>query len=928
MASIFKNNYQSKPAGRTSQPISWHTLSEEDLFLTLNSRPEGLRGDEASARQAAYGKNILPGHRAPGVFTIILHQFLSPLIYILLAAGVVSVALKEFKDAAFIFGIVLLNAAIGAFQEWKAETGTAALQQMLKVYTVVKRDGANKKLAAEELVPGDIVLLESGNKVPADMRILSANSLSVDESFLTGESTAIEKMPGVLSDPDTPVSDRSNTVFAGSTVISGRCTGIVVATGHHTEMGKIAKEVAAAEAAKPPLILRLERFSRQVCLFVLSACGLLIVTGLLKGMTLGHVFFLAVALAVSAIPEGLPVAVTVALSIATARMAKRHVIVRRLAAVEGLGSCTFIGSDKTGTLTVNQQTVRKIYLPYGLWLDVTGEGYSGEGEVTGGEGMPASAVNSETLYEVVLAAAACNEATLKFQESTGKWEYQGDPVDIALLAFCYKARLNPDEVRSQVDVVAEIPFESERKYAATFYRHGGSLRVALKGAPEVVLELCQRALTGKTTQPLDRMLVEQEAHCLAESGYRVIALAAGELGEENQPAPKYSEEDIPALTFLALFALIDPLRPEAQAAVQKCHEAGVEVAMITGDHPATALAIARELGIAASPKDLITGTQLVALEPADSPAFAAAVKRARVFARVTPLQKLYIVDALIREGHYVAVTGDGVNDAPALRRANIGVAMGSGTDVAKDTAEIIITDDNFASIEAGIEEGRFAYDNIRKVTYLLISTGLAEVILFVLALVCGLPLPLLATQLLWLNLVTNGIQDVALAFEGGEPGTMQKPPRKPEEGIFNPLMIQQTVVSAVTMAVLAFGTWYYLIVSGWEEDAARNTVLLLMVLLENFHVFNCRSEYVSAFRVPVRRNPVLIIGVLVAQGVHIAALYLPFTQKVLGTAPVTFGQWLTVFALASILLAVMEIFKAVRRARADKKTASNTKRSL
>jgi magnesium-transporting ATPase (P-type) len=417
--------------------------------------------------------------------------------------------------------------------------------------------------------------------------------------------------------------------------------------------------------------------------------------------------------------------------------------------------------------------------------------------------------------------------------------------------------------------------------------------------------------TREGEKALDPELIQGEALALAEGGYRVIAVASGRLPGGFAPEEPLAEK-IPPLTFLGLIGLIDPLRPEAREAVKKCQAAGVKVVMITGDHPATSFSIARELSIARGREEMVTGSQLAQIGSADVPQFLETVKGASVFSRVAPLQKLHIVDALIRLGHFVAVTGDGVNDAPALRRAHIGVAMGSGTDVAKDTAEILVTDDNFASIQAGVEEGRFAYDNVRKVVYLLISTGAAEIVLFTLALFSGLPIPLLAVQLLWLNLVTNGIQDVALAFEGGEPGAMEKPPRPPTEGVFNRLMVQQTVVSGLTMGLVSFAAWWWLLGSGWEEASARNLVLLLMVLFENVHVFNCRSERTSAFRVPIRRNRILVFGVLAAQAVHILVMYTPLMQKVLQVAPVPPAEWASLIALALVLLLVMEAFKRVK----------------
>lgn len=902
---------RSDPA-RSSADVAWHALTPDEVLARLGATARGLTDEAAADRRRDIGPNVLPARRPPSLAIILLHQFLSPLIYILLAAAVVALLLDDVVDAAFILVVVALNAALGAFQEWRAERGAAALQLMLKVMTRVRRDGHERRLPAEDLVPGDIVLLESGNTVPADLRLLRETGLTMDESFLTGESLPVHKQIDPV-DHAAVVSDRLSLAFAGATVVAGRGEGVIVATGLRTEVGHIAATVTATGSTKPPLVIRMERLGRQISLAVLGACVLLAVIAILQGMPYADVFFLAVALAVSAIPEGLPVAITVALSIATTRMARRSVIVRRLTAVEGLGSCTFIASDKTGTLTVNRQTVRRVVLPTGEQLEVSGEAYDGVGAVTTPEGRPPDAPVLARVDALVRAGVICNEATLTPPAQPGSvWEHDGDAVDVALLALGYKRGVEPPAVRASISVLGEIPFESERRFSATFHQSDGRAGVAMKGALEAVGPQCHTMQTADGVVPIDRDRIEALGRALSEGGYRFLAIAEGELGEV--PAT-FTEEDMPPLTLLGLVGLIDPPRPEAAEAVRQCQAAGIHVAMVTGDHPLTAYSIARDVGIATDPAQVVAGTDLVAAGPPESAAFRDLVGRGRVFARVSPMQKLHIVQALRREGHHVAVTGDGVNDAPALKAADISVAMGSGSDVTKDTASLIVTDDNFASIEAGVEEGRFAYDNIRKVTYLVVSTGMAEVLLFLAALLGGFPLPLLPVQLLWLNLVTNGIQDVALAFEGGEPGAMRRPPRPPAEGIFNGLMIGQSLVSGLTMALLVMVSWVLLLEMGFSEGEARNRVLLLMVLLQNFHVFNARSEHESAFRVPLSRNRLLVAGVLAAQALHLLAMHVPLMQGVLQVAPVTVLEWAVPFVLASIIIVVMEVFKAVRRAR-------------
>lgn len=891
----------------TSPNVPWHALDAAEVLARTQSCLQGLTAREATARLAQYGPNLLPSKPPPGLGLIFLHQFLSPLIYILIVAGLVSMAIGEWTDAGFIFAVILLNSVLGTFQEWKAERSAASLQQLLKTSCHVKRDDQVQGLVAEELVPGDIVILASGHRVPADLRLLEVRSLSIDESLLTGESQAVIKQIGTYPE-STPLSERGNLAFAGTSVSKGRALGVVVATAQMTEVGVIAVAVATTALAKPPLVIRLEKFARQVSYLVVGFVALLAFIAIRQGTALNEVFLMAVALAVSAIPEGLPVAMTVALSIAATRMARRNVIVRKLTAVEGLGSCTCIASDKTGTLTVNRQTVRQVWLPQGVSYHVSGEGYAGAGEVTCSDGSIPGDAERERLRELALAGVLCNEASLRFV--LGEWLHQGDAMDVALLALAHKLGLDPEAETARHIVLGEIPFESEQRYAARFVR-GEHAVCIVKGAVEQVLDFCEQMDGLDGPVPLDALKVEDETLRLGREGYRVLAVAKGPLPEAEAESLS-GPEQVPPLTLLGLVGFIDPLRPEVPAAIATCRRAGVRVIMITGDHPATALGIARELDLAKSESDMLTGSELEELVM-DETAWQERLSSVNVFARVTPLQKLMIVDALNQQGHFTAVTGDGVNDAPALRKAHIGVAMGTGTDVAKETASIIVTDDNFSSLVAGIEEGRFAYDNIRKVVYLLISTGGAEIVLFTLSLLCGLPIPLGAVQLLWLNLVTNGVQDVALAFEGGEPGVMSHAPRPPSEGLFNRLMVSQTLISGLAMGVLAFSTWAWLLAQGMGVPEARNFVLLLMVLLENVHAFNCRSERVSAFRVPLRSNPLLIGGVVIAQGVHVLAMQWPFMQRVLGVAPVTLVAWLSLLGLAGLLLVVMELFKYIRK---------------
>ena len=875
---------------------TWHARSVAEILTSLGTAETGLSGLAAAKRLASTGPNRLPQPSPTTLAEIVARQFKSPLIFVLALAAGLAASLGELKDALFIVAVLVINALLGSYHEARAEQSSRALQKLLRIRATVTRDGEVVEIDAEQLVPGDVVWLESGNRVPADIRLFGARGLEVDESLLTGESVAVVKDQAWQGKPDAPLADQRNMVFAGSMIAHGRSSGVVVATGGDSAVGRLAADVLGADPGKPPLVERMERFSRRIGIVVLASAVIVGSLGVLaRGYGVTDMIFFAIALAVSAIPEGLPVALTVALAVASFRMSRRGVIIRRLAAVEGLGSCTLIASDKTGTLTVNELTVKEIRLRTGQIFTVTGQGFTPDGDVRSDAAVIDASAHPE-LLDLARAAVLCNEGDLHARGSG--WTWRGDPTDIALLSLAHKLGLKRAIELETLPQVNAIAFEPEIRFAASFHRIDSQMQVLVKGAPERIAAMC--------ADPAEAATVLAEADSMAIAGFRVLAFAQGAASDG------LTAEAVPAaptdLRLLGLVGIIDPLRPGVRQAVAASAEAGVKTIMVTGDHPITALAIARDLGLASSQDEVITGADLVGAEPAR---IAELLSRTSVFARVSPHQKLQIVEAALAAGHYVAVTGDGVNDAPALRAANIGVAMGrGGTDVAREAADLVITDDHYGTIVSGIEEGRVAYDNVRKVIYLLISTGAAEVVLVALAIAFGMPLPLLPAQLLWLNLVTNGIQDIALAFEKGEDGVLRRRPRSPRESIFNRLMIERTLVAAVTMGCIGFAAFHWMIDQGWSEAAARNHLLLLMVLFENVHIFNSRSELVSAFRISPLKSPILMIGAAVAFIVHVSMLYAPWGRQLLETEPVSFTSWGVLIGCALSILVVMEAHKA------------------
>ena len=865
----------------------------------------GLSQGEAAERLQRYGRNALPEPKAPTLVVVFLHQFLSPLIYILLVAAIVSAAISDVEDAIFIGIVLLVNGVIGTVQEYSAGRAAVALRRLEQPHASVMRDGVRREIDAREIVPGDVVLLEAGGRVPADLRLLASDDLRCDESLLTGESASVKKGAASVHGSDS----RSTSAYAGTMVTRGRGRGVVTATGERTEIGKIAGEIAKNSLSRPPLIIRLDSFSRTIALAVGVAVAALVAVGWLRDMGFHSLFLMAVGLAVSAIPEGLPVAISVALAIGMRRMAKANVIARNMTAIEALGSCTMIATDKTGTLTMNELTVKELKLPDGTAV-----------MFEAGHDLDACVVRSPHVDDqearvraagLLRAAALPNEGSLIVAEN--EWKGFGDTVDVALLAAARKCGMVHEEVLADHPLLKRIPYEPDLKYAASFHEGSDRVRIFAKGAPEQLIGMSDRMDVGGAAVPIDRAALIGQKEELAGRGLRVLAFAEGEIDTDADGG--YGHRHLVNLVFLGFAGMHDPLRPEVPDAIRACRNAGLDVVMITGDDPKTATAIAREAGLAFSENHVVTGAAVRRAEEQGQAQLDELTRSARIYARVEPAQKLSIVLSMARNGHFVAVTGDGVNDAPALKHAHVGVAMGKkGTDVAKESADIIVTDDNFASIVGGIREGRVAYANIRKVVAMLVSTGAAEVVLFLLAIPLGLPMPLLPVQLLWLNLVTNGIQDVALAAEKAEGDELSYPPRSPSEPIFDRAMIRRILQATVIMGAGGFLVFWWLLENGYSEHDARNYLLLLFVLFENFQTFNSRSERHSVFRQAISANPLLVVGVLAAQALHVGAMHLPWTRDTLGLAPVSISDWAVLLAIAASLLMVSEIDKLrVRR---------------
>ena len=866
----------------------WHSEKIENIYKILNSTENGLSNIEAKIRVKTNGKNIIPKKKMDSFFKIFFKQLLEPLNILLLVSMTFSFIIGEYVDGFAILFIVIIDLLMGSIQEYRAKKTAQNLNKLIKVKTKVIRDNKKQEIDASDITIGDIVMLEPGDKISADMRLINVINFSVDESVLTGESINIYKDIN-LYEKETILAERKNMVYAGTTVQSGRALAVVTDISVNTEIGKLADKINNTKETKSPLTIRMEKFTKQISLLVVAIAFLLTIILIVKKVSINEIVLSVIALSVSAMPEGLALALTMALTVATTRMSKKKVIVKNLFSAESLGSCTTIATDKTGTLTLNEQTAKKIIFPNGQIFDIEGSGYNDIGTI--------KPFISDDVRLISKLGVLNNEATL-IKQKDGFINY-GDSIDTAFLALGLKVG-----IKNENKIIDIVPYESEKKYSSVTFEENGKTYITSKGSAEVILNFCTYMKIGNDYIPVDKDLIIKQNESLAKEGYRVIAIS---YKEDNH-------KGLQDMIFACLVAFIDPVRKEVKNAISDCKRAGIKVLMITGDHPLTAYSIAKNLDLVTSYDEVTDGLTVDKYLEKGNQEFDKFIKTKSVFTRVTPLNKLEIVKSLKRSGEFVAVTGDGVNDAPAIKCANIGISMGSGTDTAKETSSLIILDDDFTSIVEGVKEGRVAYSNIRKVSYFLLSCGFAEVFFFVLSILLNLPMPLVAIQLLWLNIVTDGLQDLALSFEKGEGNIMNEKPRSTKESLFNKKIFMEILISGLTIGLIVLVVWIYLIkFMHMDLSLARGYIMLLMVFLQNIHVLNCKSEDSSVLNRSILNNPFILFSITGSIILQIIVSEVPFFSNIFGIKSVPFIHMILLLLLSFIILIVMEIYKKVKR---------------
>jgi Ca2+-transporting ATPase len=887
----------------------WHAISDKEVATTLETAiDKGLASSMIAERQSKYGRNVLKQKKGKSPIVLFLQQFNQPLIYILIVSGAITAYFKEVVDSSVIFGVVFVNAIIGFIQEFKAIKAINSLSKSMVGEATVLRDGKKQKVKSEELVPGDIVYLQSGDKVPADLRLMQIRELQVQESALTGESVPVEKKCAKLPE-DTLLGDRTNSVYSSTLVTYGTGVGVVVETGDSTEVGKINQLIASANILETPLTIKIAQFSTLLLYVILGLAGLTFLVGMLRGESALDMFMASVALSVGAIPEGLPAALTITLAIGVSKMAKRHAIIRKLPAVETLGSTSVICSDKTGTLTQNQMTVQEISVS-GEIVSVSGIGYGTNGKLTFGS-SEVTISDNRALSECLSAGLLCNDsAIVKTKEG---WKVEGDPTEAALITSAQKAGLERNTLEEKFPRIDAIPFESEYQYMASLHKDAAQSKavVYVKGSVESILARCKNEIdkTGAVRE-LNKDLVHKDVASMASKGLRVLAFAKMNLSkDETSIAHKTIETN---LTFLGLQGMIDPPREEAIDAIKRCQKAGITVKMITGDHELTAVSIAKKLGIvkeslSADEKISINGKNISSLNDDEMIKVA---RNTNVFARVAPEDKLRLVKALQSNGDIIAMTGDGVNDAPALKQANIGVAMGiTGTEVSKEAADMVLTDDNFATIGAAVEEGRGVYDNLVKFITWTLPTNLGEGLVILLAIFLGTTLPILPVQILWINMTTAVLLGLTLAFEPKEKTIMDYPPRNSKQPVLTKSLIIRVINVGILLLIGSFGMFEWVLQSGRSEAVARTVAVNVFVMGELFYLFNCRSLRVSFFKINFFSNTWVMAGVGLMVLLQLAFTYVPFMNIAFDSAPISLNDWLFCIVIGVVIFVIIEIEK-------------------
>ncbi len=885
---------------------SWHALPNDVALAEQKTDSAGLCAAEATRRLAQHGPNQLTPPQKRGPLLRFLLQFHNILIYVLLGAAGVTALLGHSVDTAVILGVVVINALIGFIQEGKAEKSLDAIRNMLSLHAMVMRDGRRQEIDATDLVPGDIVLLASGDKVPADLRLFEMRSLRIEEAALTGESEPVEKSPEPVAD-DAPIGDRTGMAYSGTLVVFGQGRGVVVATGDATEIGRIGRMLAEVESVETPLLKQMAVFGRWLTAGILVLAGFTLAFGMLvHGQPAGEMFLAAVGLAVAAIPEGLPAIMTITLAIGVQRMAGRNAIIRRMPAVETLGAVTTICSDKTGTLTRNEMTVQKLATAERL-IDVSGVGYAPHG----GFSIEGSDVDAAELADIARAALLCNDATLR--ETGGEWKLEGDPTEGALLTLAFKAGLDARFEAENLPRIDVIPFESEHRFMATLHHdHAGHAFAFVKGAPERLIGMCTQQRQASEDKPIDPAFWHGLIDTLASEGFRVLALACVPM-EQGKRELAFADVET-GLTLLALVGIMDPPREEAIRAVAACHSAGIRVKMITGDHAVTAAAIARSMGLAVAGGMALTGAEVEAM---DETTLRQAVREVDVFARASPEHKLRLVGAMQANGEVVAMTGDGVNDAPALKRADVGVAMGhKGTEAAKEAAEMVLADDNFASIASAVEEGRTVYDNLRKAVVYVLPTSVAQASMVLIAVLFNMTLPITPVQILWVNMVTAVTLSLAIAFERPEPGLMARPPRDPKEPLVNGFMLWRIGFVTVLLAAASFGMFLWELDRGMGLEFARTAAVNTLVMGQIFYLFNCRRLTGSVLsKEGFFGNRIALKAIAVLIALQLAMTHVPFKQALFGTDHLDAETWLRVVLAGLLVLLAVEAEKSIWRRR-------------